>query len=167
MAEDGKLYIVITDRRPDAGSGFLGVNGAEKEDKTNKDRLKSYMADHFFSLIEGTVKETVNFTVSHIGDFTGNYQQQRELQAGISLVNRGLSIGKAAVAGYIATGGGATGIIGALIGVTVSVARQGIQLAEEHQVAMAQTVRNQHEIDLLRKRSGLNSLSDGSRGTMD
>ena len=66
--EDGKLYVIITDRRPSDQSGpsDQGVNNK----KDNQKSLQNWISDKFYDVIKDTVKNTINFTVNNIGNFT-------------------------------------------------------------------------------------------------
>lgn len=158
--EDGKLYIIITDKRPEDSSSVTNV--LKSDEKKSKNTLDSWMADKFYDLMKNTVKNTVNFTVNNIGNFTGNYETQRVMQNAVSLGSRVLSIGKAAVGGWVAFGP-----IGAIVGASISIINQGVQMAEEYLVTKSQEARDNMKVNKLKERSGLYSLGDGSRGTMN
>lgn len=160
--EDGKLYVIITDKRPSDQQGNGLPGGTDKRD--NQKSLQNWISDKFYDVIKDTVKNTVNFTVNNIGNFTGSYENQRIVQNAVQLSNRLLNIGTAAMGGFVATG---FNPIGAIVGASIAVINQGIQVGEEYLSTKSQQARYNMKVNKLKERSGLYSLGDGSRGTMD
>lgn len=155
---DGKIYITITDEpltKPEPGTPQPPKPEGEKDDKNS---LFSDFAKHqFFEFIKAQSKQFINYTIGNIGNFTGNYQSQRQIQETISIGNRIANVGMAAIAGA------KYGVAGAIIGAVVSIASQGIELGLQDHTLGVQVKQQNREIDMMRKISGLDGLTNGSR----
>ncbi len=164
MENDGKIYITISDRR-------FGTNKAEADEQNQVDKQKSekkdskgiisdYAKHQFFNMIQSQAKQAVNYTVSNIGNFTGNYQSQRHIQESMQILQFGTDIAMSAIAG--AKYGGAWG---AVAGVGVALIGKGINFAQEYYAGYVENARTNRDIKQLRTRAGLNGSNNGSRGT--
>lgn len=152
-----KIYIVITDQRPD---GNNGANGSRQQDDDNRNSIKRYAEHQFYNFIKSESQTAVNYTINNIGNFTGNYQVQREVQNVVKHANGLVSLGESAI--YGASIGG---LAGAGIAVGVSLVSSLINFGlESYAIGVAEKKTN-YAIEQLRARSGLNTLNDGSRGT--
>ena len=152
-----KIYIVITDQRPD---GNNGANGSRQQDDDNRNPIKRYAEHQFYNFIKSESQTAVNYTINNIGNFTGNYQVQREVQNVVKHANGLVSLGESAI--YGASIGG---LAGAGLAVGVSLVSSLINFGlESYSIGIAEKKTN-YAIEQLRARSGLNTLNDGSRGT--
>lgn len=161
MANDGKIYITISDKR-------FGSNKAEADEQNKIDKekdSKSVVADYakhkFFNLIESQAKQAVNYTINNIGNFTGDYVKQTQVSEAMQILNTVVDLGTAAFAGFKATGSP----YGALIAVGVSLIGKGISFGEDVYAGYVENKRINRDIAQLRTRAGLNSLNNNSRGT--
>lgn len=161
MAEnDGKIYITISDRR-------FGTNKAEADEQNRIDRanetkestLRNFAQHKFFNLIEAQAKQAVSYSISNIGNFTGDYVKQQHVQDAVNIISSLSDIGFAALAGA------KFGPYGALIAGGVAVISKGITFAEQLVAGYTQNVMENRQIEQLRTRAGLNSMNNGSRGT--
>lgn len=154
MANDGKIYITISDTRDGSGGGV----GNDADDK-KKTTIGDFAKHKFFNLIQSEAKQLVNTSINNIGYFTGNYQAQRDAQVGMNLLNMLINMGTSAYAGFKATGTWQ----GAVIAVAVSTISQGINIGVTTHRELTEVKRNNAEVKILRERLGLESLTNGSR----
>ena len=158
---DGKIYITISDRR--FGSNVAEADEQNKIDKTKEDKKESTLQDfakhRFFNFIESQAKQAVNYSISNIGNFTGDYVGQQHIQDAINIINTMSNIGVAALAGA------KYGPLGAAIGAGIAIAGTGINMSLQYIAGYSQNVLQNRQIAQLRTRAGLNSTNNGSRGT--
>lgn len=156
---DGKIYITISDKR-------FGRNKAEADEQNKSDKEKEenvigkYIAHRFFNMLEAQAKQAVNYTISNIGNFTGDYASQTHIED--SLVTTRAVLGLA-MSAYVGAKTG--GLIGAALGFGIGVATQAIALNQELYAGKVQNARQNEAIAVLRTRAGLNGTNNGSRGT--
>lgn len=161
---DGKIYITISDKRfgrnePDTPT--LTTPGQADKEKDKGNPLADYAKHQFFSLIKSQATQAVNYTISNIGNFTGNYVSQMHTQDSVNLLNTLINYGTSAYAGFKMTGSP----IGALVAVGIQAIGSGITKVEELYAGYVQNARQNYAIAQLRTRAGLNSNNNGSRGT--
>lgn len=160
MANDGKIYITISDRRFGTNKAEADAQNQVDKEKDNKNPLADYAKHQFFSLIKSQATKVVNASIANIGNFTGDYSHQEYVSDVMSSLNSLVGLGMAAVAGVKMAGpiGGliAVGVTSISMGVT-----QGLQLYAGYQ----QNARQNRDIAQLRTRAGLNSTNNGNRGT--
>lgn len=156
---DGKIYIIVTNKLPGGVGPGPGPKPSEKEEK-DEDLFSHWAKNRLISLGKGLAKKAVMYPLSNIGNFTGNYVAQTQINNSLSVVNSLLSIGTAAFAGFKLFGppGAAIAASIAVINETVSYSLQSISNWVENQ-------KINYNIDQLRDRSGMNATLDGSRGT--
>lgn len=155
MTNDGNIYITISDTR---GGGSTSGVPSTPDTQDKKDKSNDYVTHLFYNFLKSKAKEALNNGISNIGNFTGHYQTQREVQAAVSALSKlsGLAIG--AIAGFKVGGP-----IGAAAGFAVSVASTIISDVSAG-ISYTQQIKNQNqEIEQLRTRSGLNPLNNGGR----
>ena len=156
---DGKIYITISDTRGGSGAGVSNeADKAVRETKEKSSTLGAFAQHSFFNFIEGQAKQFVNYSINNIGNFTGNYQAQEDAQnvmKGISFV---ANLGTA-----IYTGAKAGGIWGAAIAGTISIGGSLINWAYQEHTEKFQNRKINRNIDMMRRRLGLEGLTDGSR----
>lgn len=156
MASDGKLYIIVTDQLP---GGTVPLVPDQKKDKKDKDDLSSYVQHKFYDLIVSEAKQIAGFTINNIGNFTGNYLAQEQINNALQLLSLGTKLGMAAVAGS------AFGPAGSLV--AVGVVAVGEYTSQTFQLILGynENTRQNRMIDQLRARAGLNGTNNDSRGT--
>ena len=152
---DGKIYITISDSR--GGSG-VGVSNAADTEKDKKSTVGQYLQHRFFNFIQGQASQFVNYSINNIGNFTGDYQTQRNVQTMMSAVNFFINTFSEAI-----TGAQAGGVAGALAGITIAVGSQVINFGYSELSEQFQNRKVNRNIDMMRKRLGLEGLTDGSR----
>lgn len=154
--EDGKLYVIITDKTGGGGDGK--PDGEKDKDKEESNPLADYAKHQLMHLVKSTTSKAVNFGVSQIGNLTGDYALQNQVENVKNTINALVSIGLLAYAG-----GKIAGPIGAVIGAGVSVVNQvvdyGISIATQN----INTMKQNYQIDMLRIRAGLDGSTNGSR----
>ena len=151
---DGKIYITISDTRGGSGAG-VGEE-AETQDKKNKSGMQQFMK--VFGFVEGQAKQFLNYSVANIGNFTGNYQSQREVQAALNAVNFTINLGTS-----IFVGAKTGGVPGAIIAGVLSIASKAIEFGYREYSESFENRKVNRNIDMMRNRLGLQGLTDGSR----
>ena len=163
MATKGsKIYITISDKR---GSGTIGQSdtGAKTTEEEKEEKaLSKYLQHQFFATIKSQTKQAVRYAVNNIGNFTGDYQTQRQMQSVVLLADFMVDLGTSAYTGFKLSGGNP---VGAMVAVGINLATSAINLAEQNSIGRVENKRLNYTIDILRQRSGLDTLTDGSRGT--
>jgi len=164
MADDGKIYIIITDKLPAGTSPGTGPgmattpSGSSSGSKSNI--IMDYAAHEFFNLIKREALVAINYNLNNIGNFTGDYITQRHVNETRTILSDVASLGIATIAG--AKFGGAPG---AIIATVVQAAGLATSAIVNYSLNQIQNTKTNYEISQLKDRSGLNSLKDGSRGT--
>ena len=164
---DGKIYITISDKPLGDGGGGGGPDPVKK----NKMSVGSYIEHELFHFIKEQGENMLNYSISNIGNFTGDYQSQREIQTMLGAVNKvkGLAMsayfGAKAGAAAIGTAGGA--LAGGIVGVALAVGGMAINFGLNEMANQMQFKRLNYTIDQTRKIAGQNVLLDGSRGTLE
>lgn len=164
MANDGKIYITISDRR-------FGTNKAEADEQnqidknnnaqsSNSNPLLDYAKHRFFNFIQSEAKQMVNYSINNIGNFTGDYTKQEHVEEAVNILGYMSNIGMAAVAG--AQYGG---WVGAAIGGGLAILGTEISINQQIYAGRIENTRINRNIAQLRTRAGLNSTNNGSRGT--
>ena len=161
MANDGKIYITISDKR-------FGQNKAEADEQNKLDKQKdsdnkgieSFLQHKFFNIVESQAKQAISYSIANIGNFTGDYVSQQHMSDAVSIVNFLVDIGVSAAAGAKMGGW-----VGALVAVGATTLTKGISFAESIYAGNIQTARTNRDIAQLRSRAGLNSTNNGNRGT--
>jgi len=167
MADDGKIYIIITDKLP-AGTSSPGAPGMATTPSgaaatgTKNNIIMDYAAHEFFNLIKKEVGVVINYNLNNIGNFTGDYITQRHINETRTILSDITSLGIAAVAG--AKFGG---VPGAIIATVVQATGLVTSAVVNYNLNQVQNTKVNYEIDQLKDRSGLNTLRDGSRGTLN
>lgn len=159
MANDGKLYIIVTDHLP-GGGGQVDPNEKKDTKKDDESILGKFAMHHFFNFIESQAKQAVSYTISNIGNFTGDFNEQRHVTALMNLAGRAMSLGTA-----IAAGAKTAGVPGAIIAGIVAASSMTIQDIRAERLKDFADAKKNLSIKQLRERSGMYSLMDGSRGT--
>ena len=166
MAEqDNKLYITISDKRGEGGGKPVPQDDNNEVTSENTVReqedglLRRYIEHKMFHLAKSTATRTVNFAISNIGNFTGDYITQKDVNYAKGVVSNLTTIGITTIAGA------KYGPVGAAIGFvagTTSIISNAIFDDISNQVQIS---KSNYSIGQLRDRVGLNTIYDGSRGT--
>lgn len=158
----GKIYITISDERGEGGSG--GGSGekksSKKKKKSEKDKLLKYAEHEFVHFVKQTTQQSVSFTISQIGNITGQTAVQRNVENALTTLNALKDIGVAVYMGAKTAGPYGAAIAGAvaIAGTTLTGLMNVFSLSIENRKV-------NYELGQLRKRAGLDSTYDGSRGT--
>ena len=99
-----------------------------------------------------------NYSLSNIGNFTGDYNAQRQVNFARSAINVATGLVTSAYMGF-AVGGPIGTIIGAGISAASQVINFGLQLNSES----IEIKKQNYNIQQLRQLSGLDGLTNGSR----
>lgn len=163
MAENNKLYITITDKRGDGGSGIPTPSPSDsssaKKKQDDDSLLKRYAEHELFHLVKSTAMKSVNYAISNIGNFTGDYIIQKNVSYAKGIVSNIMSVGMTTLAGA------KFGPVGAIIGFVAGTSSIAIGSVFEDMSNRADNAKNNFNIEMLRERVGLNTIYDGSRGT--
>lgn len=160
MAKNDKLYITISDNRGGGTTPPTPQTAKEKEEKESGSLLADYAQHEFLHLIKSTGKNMVGFGVSQIGFLYGNYLQQENVSVALNLAGKVQSVAMSAYAGFKATGGS---VWGAVIGAGVSITSETISTFQQFHTAQINNNRLNHNVEMLRMRSGLDDLNNGGR----
>lgn len=160
---NNKLYITISDKRlGDGGNTPSSSNSSEREanSMSKEDNLIKRYAEHeLFHLVKATTTRAINYSISNIGNFTGDYITQRKVNVAKGIVDSAVTIGVSTIAGA------KYGPIGAAIGFVTGVASETIMGVLDDISNRAENTKANFNIEQLREKVGLNTKLDGSRGT--
>lgn len=163
MADEntGKIYIIVTDKLPSGETPTPeGVKNPAEKDKDDGSLFAHWAKNQILGLVKQTATQAVNFTLSNVGNFTGSYVAQSQINNARKIISNLMSIGSAAVAGS------KFGAPGAIIGAVIATAGIVVSDTQEFISLQIQIRNNNREAAILRERSGLNEYIDGSRGTL-
>lgn len=121
-----------------------------KQEESKKQPVASPTAMLFYHQAIATGKQIVGYAASNVGNFTGNYLMQDQIQSALDIAGDITTLALGATRGW-------AGFAVAGIGVTTKRVLQAVSMAQEN-------VHLQHQQDYLLKRSG-NATTNGSRGT--
>jgi len=158
---DGKIYIYVTNKLPnEAPVTAKASNGAGSQDKQDNELISHWARAKLIGTIKSVATTGVNYSLNNIGNFTGDYITQANVDNALNNLNSVANIGLTAFAGLKVAGP-----IGAVVGGSLALISSGVNSALNiHSMQVANRKTN-YEIEQLRIRSGLNTLLDGSRGT--
>lgn len=161
MNSDGKIYIIVTDKLPAGSSPQPNNSGEKKESKESDDSLMSHWArDKLISEVKHLATTAATYQLSNVGNFSGDYIAQTHINDTLQNLNGLVSIATSTAAGFKVGGPW-----GAVIGFSLSVINQTVSSALQMHSMRVETSKTNYEIAQLRRRSGLNTVLDGSRGT--
>lgn len=158
MANDGKIYITISDKRGKSGNGTSTPSTTRKKSKDEDFSLKDLSPTNLLSnlighdaahFVVGEAKRVATYSLSNIGNFTGDYQSQRTMNTALNIAGK--------IAG-IAT----SFAISPLLGV-FSIATTATNVILDIHSQDVQIHKQNTEIDRLRALSGLDQTTNGSR----
>lgn len=162
--DEGKIYITISDQRLGGGTPDTPPQIPQDQDKDkseNKENLLgNYLKHRFFNMVQDQAKQMVSYTVANIGNFTGDYQVQREVEVGMKIVNFGVSLVTSFVGGMTATGGN---VVGGIAGVAFMVASSGVNFGLQETANRVNNRNQNYSIAQLKEISGLDALTNGGR----
>lgn len=122
--------------------------GEEVNGKDKGEAGKIAVASIFAHQAISTAKQTINSYIGNLGDFTGNYVKQDNLQREIEAVGQLVGVGAAFATNWVA-------------GVAM-VAGLGIKAINDYRISQRQIELENKRIEYLRQRNG-DVLDDGSR----
>lgn len=170
MNNNGKLYIIITDnpniqstqttitKTTTTTTNTTKVQSAGSGNGSGDDALFGFAVHQFYHFIQQEATEAANWSISNIGNFTGDYVKQANVQKAVGLAGKVAGIGMS-----IAAGAQVGGVWGALIAGTIAVASTAISIGLEDKANAFQVYKQNREIAQLRELSGLNPLTNGGR----
>ena len=169
---DGKIYITLSDKRAEGTSngGKLEKKDYIRRRKTLPEELKvdfsnginegvAYLQHEFIHIAKQQASQYINYSIENIGNFTGNYQTQRDVQAALNATGILVS---AATAGFYVGVTTSSPVLG-LFAAAVSVGVSAINYNRQEKANQFAIKRQNHEVEIIRDISGLNSLTNGSR----
>jgi len=159
MGADGKIYITISDKRE--GSTSQGNQAAaQTEDATSeKESIVSKFIEHkVFNFIQSEAKTMVNYSLANIGNFTGDYDTQREVSATLNAISSLWNIGTATF-----TGAKVGGVGGAIASLIVSTGIQAVSYGLQEKSNGFANYKENYNIEKLRQISGLDGTTNGGR----
>lgn len=163
MAQNDKLYIIITDKRGDETPVEPTPVQPKKPFETpmeDNSLLGRYAEHEFFHLIKENINRGANFAINNIGNITGDYISQRGVNEAKQLVSGLTGVAMSTIAGF-KIGGQAGAIVGFIAGTASALSDSYFEYAQK----TINTAKANLEIKELRNRTGLNTIYDGSRGT--
>lgn len=130
-----------------SGVGNASAVGTKSDSEKNKVSAKSIFAHQMVA----TAKQTMNYAVNNIGNFTGNYIMQSQIQNALDMV-----------------GDASTLVMGAVSSGAVGLAVAAVGIATKKTFEIVSSVRNdtlsERQRAYMMERSG-NATKNGSRGT--
>lgn len=162
---DGKIYITISDRRDDSG-GTPGVPEPNNFpiEKSNGDKvsLKTYSLNLISNTLKSNSRKLISYSVNNYGNLTGDHFAQRDIQNAIQLATVFTEIGTSFATGT-AIGGPGVGLLVATLDAGTKLLNYEIsEFGRQREIE-----KNNREISIIRKISGLDNLTNGGRGTKD
>lgn len=158
---DGKIYIYVTGEPPASSGGATVDNGGATQSKTNDKNLLTHWAkDKIISTTKNIATTSINYSLSNIGNFTGDYITQAHVNDCLKALGTLESIGGSALAGAMIGGP-----IGAVLGASIGLINATVSNALAVNTQRIMNNKMNYEIAQLRSRAGLNTTLDGSRGT--
>ena len=161
---DGKIYITISDTRGGSGAGVSNeADTGVAESKQGGSKLGNFIWHRFYNTVESQAKQYINYTIGNIGNFTGSYSAQRDAEEGLRITNLLVSTVSSSITAFVAFGGGPQGGVAAAIAATISIGSEAINFAYREKSESFQNRKTNRNIELMRRRLGLEGLTDGSR----
>ena len=158
MSADGKIYITISDARTGEVIKGTDISVSDKpKKKTEEEKRNDFIQHQLFHLIEKEAKQMVQYSLGNIGNFTGDYNAQRDVNYALSATGVLSSIAMGALAGA------KYGPWGAAIGAGVVAASQAVNFGLQLHSQNVEIKKQNYNISQLRQLSGLDGLTNGSR----
>lgn len=164
MADDGKLYIIISDKREDGGGigGNTPAPSSGGTDNSGGKSIQSIITHQFYNFTISQVRKIANYSMTNYGNFTGDYITQRKINEATQTLNILSNIGGAFISGTTMSGGNP--VIGAIFA-GISALGVGVNAGLSERTQLFNNMKTNYNIDQLRKRAGMNIYLDESRGT--
>lgn len=162
MKSDGKIYIIVTDKLPAGGDTPTPGDKKKTEKKSDEDMFEHWARDRLLSEVKQLATTAVNYSISNIGNFTGDYIAQTHINDALRGVRGFVSIAASTAAGFKVGGPW-----GAVIGFSLGLVSESVSSAMQIHSNRVETNKMNYEIAQLRQRVGLNTALDGSRGTQN
>lgn len=164
MNANGKIYIIVTDREPSSG-GPSPVETSVMTKTASAEGKEVSLFSHWarnkiLNTVKSAAQSTAMYSLSNIGNFTGDYITQTQVNETIQLTSKLVHVAMAA-----ASGAKVGGVMGAVIAAGVAVVGETVSSLQAVNSAYVQNRKTNYEIEQLRDRAGLNAAKDGSRGT--
>lgn len=162
MKDDGKIYIIVTDKLPAGGNTPTPGDKKKTEKKSDEEMLEHWARNRLLSEVKQLATTAVNYSISNIGNFTGDYIAQTHINDALRSVRGFVSIATSTAAGFKVGGPW-----GAVIGFSLGLVSESVSSAMQIHSNRVETNKVNYEIAQLRQRVGLNTTLDGSRGTQN
>ena len=163
MGDSGKIYITISDTRGGSGAGVGNETDTNITQSKQGSKLGSFIWHRFYNAVESQAKQYVNYTIGNIGNFTGNYSAQRNAEEGIKIANMLMSLGSSTVNAFVSFGGGVQGGVAAAVVASISIGSEAMNIYYREKSESFQNRKTNRNIEMMRRRLGLEGLTDGSR----
>lgn len=158
MADNnGKIYITISNQLESKDGGVQNPSdneaqnpGSKASEKGEKDSLTTTVSYLFFQTVANSAKQAAEYAKSNIGNFTGDYQTQRNINNSLQAIS---TIGSLVMAGATA---GVPGLVIASASMATSFTLQEISADLTYK-------KQNRQIDMLRELSGMDALTNGGR----
>ena len=160
MNTDGKIYIVITDRMPGSPGSPEGDGKGEGAKKSESGMVAHWARQRLLGEAKSQANSWISYGINNIGNFTGNYTAQAEVQSQFNAISRIAGIGASALAGFKVAGPW-----GAAIAAGISIINTTTQLFQRNNLLLLEQKRTNYAIAQLRERSAMNPYIDWGRGT--
>ena len=159
---DGKIYITISDERLTPNGQVPNQKQENKKEEKQSNLLGDYAKYELFNFVKNQAQTFVSYTMGNIGNFTGNYQVQRNMSDAMKISNMIKSVGLATVAGFQYTGS----IGGGLVAGIIAVGTTAMNTWYEVKSYRFEIQKQNNSIAENRKISGLDALNNNSRSGM-
>ena len=157
---NNKLYITISDKRLGDGQATGSETpSTNTEEEKQSNSIRRYAEHELYHFVKSAAMTTINYSISNIGNMTGDYITQRKVTTAKQMVESGVSIAMTTIAGA------KYGSVGAAIGFAVGVGGNAINGYFEDLKNRVENTKTNYNIEQLRNKVGLNTKLDGSRGT--
>lgn len=152
--DDGRIYITISDTRENNAVGTqnssVSSNNTSKEKITPEEALRIENLHRLEHSLVNNAQQIAMYSIGNIGNFTGNYQAQREVNTALNLGKKVAHLGMA-----MATGNPVI--------IATTLLADVVNIGLQEYSSYVENKKINYSIDRLRDISGLNTLKNGSR----
>lgn len=170
---DGKIYITISDKRSEAGNGVVNTEPTQNKPQKratlpaelkvdineNLDAGIRFLQHEMIHFAKQQASQFASYSIQNIGNFTGNYQAQRDVQNSLNIANMMSNIAMTGLSVAVTTGSPVLGGFAA----AVAVGSYVINYDRQEKLNSFLVKKQNREVAILRDISGLNSLTNGGR----